>query len=92
MHYYLPISGGIGLVAGAGVGVGLGALLFSYPGGKKLYHLCFMDNLINQIKTFFKVLLRIYSCSKRVTKNLYHFKAFSRKCFTQFNVKYFFVY
>ncbi len=26
--------GGIGLVAGAGVGVGLGALLFSYPGGK----------------------------------------------------------
>ena len=34
MLYYLPILGGIGQVAGAGVGVGLGALLFSYPGGK----------------------------------------------------------
>ena len=35
MLYFRPITGGIGLVAGAGVGVGLGALLFSYPGGKK---------------------------------------------------------
>ena len=42
-------------LAGAGVGVGLGALLFSYPGGKnKLYHIYIYNlNIINKTKNTF---------------------------------------